>query len=607
MVVPRAIRPDLRVARPWLRRAAFGLAALYVLYVASVWLLLRLHLLERLTADQEALRLDIASGYSLWPGVVRLRDARLAFMDYNVEVEVSAARVELDVGVVSLLTSTLRIEKLEAEGASFRMTHRVQDGLAHERRLQAFPDLGFGRSRVYEEPKPPYRPLPRTLVIEAIEAEVVEAWLLEYRAVGTMRATGGFQLGEEIDVFPSRVTAERVSVFVGEKRLAEQARCDISGRVGPFERRSGELDEVLAVSHGQVACEVDIADLSAADVYFDGPLHGSGTGKASVDLALSGGRLVDSQAQLQGAVELVGPSGQTLAATVSTTLRADESGTLDVESSLEGPEAGGVWFLRRARLAGRLQQRSVSQVELEKLELSAEGAGWSDPELPRQLGGDPSLPLGKLAGGRVRLEYTAPGELHLAGAGAVALFPRPGEVLSCAAEFETRCKRSVEATTCSQFEARCAPAAYSPEGAAGKTGRIDVSVRSQDLVLREGVADGVLEIRASDPKDLLLALAAPDLLQRLGVSLLPLGDLRATLRVAQRPQAVAGHVTELSTGSLRSQGKFLWADTLQSHWEVETPVGRFGIEQRPTGATVTPLVGADWLETKGFVVDRQPR
>jgi hypothetical protein len=572
--------------------------------VGAVWLALHFGLFERLTADERELRLELASGYSFWPGVVHLRDARLAFMDYNVEVEVGAARVELDIGVFSLLSSTLRVEKVEADGAYFRMAHRVRDGLAHERRLAAFPDLGFGRSRVYEEPKPPYRPLPRTLVIEAIDAEVVEAWLLEYRAVGTMRATGGFQLGEEVVVFPSRVTADQVSVFVGDKRLAEQARCDISGRVGPFERRSGELEEVLSVSHGRITCAADLSDLSVAEVYFNGPLRGGGTGKVSADLALSGGRLVNSQAQLQGAVELVGPSGQTLAVTVSTEVRADAIGTLDWESSLQGPQKSGSWFLGQARLRGRLQQRGGTHVAVEKLELMADGAGWSDPALPRQLSQDPRFPLSKLAGGGLRLRYTAPGELRVVGAGALALFPGPGEVLSCAAAIEASCQRVGNEMSCSQLEARCAPVAYTSEGAAGKTGRMNIDVRSLDWVVREGVADGVLELRTSDPKELLVAVAAPDLLQRIGLTLLPLGELRATLRVAQRPHFIAGHVTKLSAGALRSEGKFLWADTLQSLWEVETPVGRFGIEQRPAGATLSPLVRAGWLETQSFVAPR---
>lgn len=621
----------------------FGIAAagVYGVYVIGVSVALHNGALQKLSADWEDAHVSAASGWSLWPGTVHLTDASISFQDYNIEVQVSAAKLAIDVAVWSTLFGSVHVEGVQATGASYRMLHRVTDGHGNRERLAAFPDiLEFDRAPIYQEPKPPYVPLSRRIRVENIEAEVVEAWFLEYRAVGKMYATGGFEIFRDVRVLPSRVTFEDARVLVGGTEFVDHARCELSAVIGPFDRETGGLLEVLAVTGGEVNCDAHVADISVAEIYMpDFPAQVLGTGAWKSKLQLNQGRIVQSTAELSARFAPLRLAGNALLGDLHLTLNADAAGVLQTEAAWSEtkpaaqppaqspgqPAAKQELFvaeLEAARLKGTWDQRQLTQLTPRNVALNVEGLSWFDPVLLRNLTGPRPPPssagdtaavsrgasardgalLNKVENLTLSASYQAQkngspdaqsADVSAQASGAVVLFPSEGQQVSCALDAKVECRRRPAEVACSHAALNCKPLSVHRKAEEGMP--LEASVATEDLLFKEQTLTSTIQFKTSNPRSIIHALADPDFLGSLGLALIPFGDLSGTVSIHSEQGTILGKVPAFTSGGLDGRGSFVIATGMESLWSVETPLGRFGVEQKATGVSIHPLVGEDWL------------
>ena len=75
-------------------------------------------LLVRLVNSSPNHDLRYQSAWTIWPGRVHVRDLRVRFQDYNVEVLISAEKAELDVSLYELAFRKFHASRVRTYGTS---------------------------------------------------------------------------------------------------------------------------------------------------------------------------------------------------------------------------------------------------------------------------------------------------------------------------------------------------------------------------------------------------------------------------------------------------------------------------------------------------------
>jgi len=576
-----------------------GLALIYLVYVVGVFAALRWGALAALTKDSRDAHVEAQGGHSFWPTRIVLKNARFRFKDYNIEVMIEVREATILWSPLALLSKRIQIDEFVAEGARYKMLHRVKHRYPNRERLAAFPDTGFSRSKIYDSPKPVYHPPPFRIQVLKIRASVEEAWILEYRALGHMEATGGFDLSADVVVFPGHVAFRGARILVGDKTLASRVDCDLYARIGPFPGRE-PLDAALAVTDGRaVDCRMALADLSALGVYFpDSPVILEGKAELVAKVELARGQARSSELQVDAHLERLGLEHAFVSGDARVLGRAADTGQLRLTASFSGnPAPRGPLELRLAEVEILAEQPKLTQSKLTAAQLKLGSLNVRDPTLLRQMSESKEAPLVKIGRGDLDLSYVArtpakPGRFELQSQGALAWFPKPEVAISCEHRASVRCQLVENGASCPGSALACAPATVDfPEG---RSASVRASLQTSTLRLAPETATSEWKVSLGNPKAMLQAALPDNAWTDLGLALAPLGDVEGRGRVNLRKRTIAGTIDDVRSGAFSAQAGFMLATSAVSRWRIVTPLGRFGVNQTSSGTNITPFVGHDW-------------
>lgn len=589
-------------------RASAALAIVYGLYVFSTLAFLHLGGLRAVSLWSDDVQMDARGGYSVWPGVFVVDEPKFRLKDHIIEMEVTADRATLDFAPTDLFQGQLHVERLRAQGTHFRLLHRVHDGERNRERIRAFPKI-FGRSPVIAEEAPSPRPLPFSVRFSDVEAELREAWLVEYRATGHLRASGSFVIGDDVRVEKARVEMTDTDVHVGERQAIDGSNCKVRAHILPFPSRGPSLDEFFSATHAEAHCDARLSDLSVFDVYLPHtPVRASGSGHWTSLIRIEGGKLVSSHARLDARDVEGSLAGRVFRGHLNGDLRADASGRTNLTATIAAPAQNGdsPTAVDRARLDFVVGASLISSPQLERLVFSMKGASLRDPDLLPELLPRYGLPRITVEGfdGEVRV-LMAPNngvrEFSVEGDGSARLLLGGEIAFSCDSELSLACEVSKRDVNCDSSHLTCRPASFALPDAR----RISwtSTVQAKTLRLSDEGFESRFDLRTSNPKSALGAVAPAQFFPQLGVRLLPLGPVTANGSVvgktrAEGPPILSGTLETFASGCLRGRARFTYDRALETRWLVEALGPTVGIHQYEGGVRVKPFAGAKWLDSE---------
>ncbi|HWA72115.1 MAG TPA: hypothetical protein VG937_07275 [Polyangiaceae bacterium] len=243
----KAAKP-LRFAR-WLLLLLLAPALLYLL-CANLFLRFGLPLVFRSTNQVNA---TLESAWTLWPGVVHVRGARIVFQDYNLQWSLDLEQARLKLSLHELVQRTFHATEVTGSGAAFKMRHRIQPESKSEPWVSTLaPIPEFTAPAVFEArvPDPPLSDADYnlwTVHIENVDVGVREIWAHFVRFQGEGRARGAFRLrpARALWVGPASLALERGAVTLGSDQLARNLSGTVRCVVDPFDVRVPEGREVF--------------------------------------------------------------------------------------------------------------------------------------------------------------------------------------------------------------------------------------------------------------------------------------------------------------------------------------------------------------------------
>lgn len=223
----------------------FTLAGVELLYLVAANLFLNLGVLPMVFESTSQVKATIASGWSVWPGRVHVRNARLIFQDKNLQFSIDMAHGSLTVHLSELLQRRFHASHLRGEGIAFRMRNRIEPWDKHEPFVGTLPPIPeFPAPAVLEAyvPEAPISDAEYNLWIvhfDDVDVGVSELWAQSFRYRGKGRARGAFQLtpARSVWVGPASLDLEPGLLSAGSYRVAPGFRGHIECTVYPFDVR----------------------------------------------------------------------------------------------------------------------------------------------------------------------------------------------------------------------------------------------------------------------------------------------------------------------------------------------------------------------------------
>jgi hypothetical protein len=621
-----------RRAAPFvLLRVALVLALLELSYLLLANVTLLTPLLRSVVNPAEDVELDYDWAYSPWPGRVYVKNLALRVEDYNIQFFVGIERGTLDVRLDELPARRFHAVRVEAEGTTYRMRHKLHDVGKDARRVAAYPPIaGLADPPLYRGPHPP--PIPDSeynlwdVRIENVTTSLREVWVLEYRYRGAGRAFGSFHVkpARVYEVAHAGLELSGGRLSVAGVPVAERAKLEVGCRVVETDAQKTGLEPFRSI-FASVDGTLERADLAFLDVYLEPFAGTTARGSADVRLGLrvdagalrAGSRidittrdvavrtsrfLVQAAPKLELAVPLgSAPSELALAASAE---RIDVAGPArDVPTPFAENVTLGLALTpdlsRPLRVLGATAKVKRAVVpELAWLEPLFERS--AAPELRGR--GEASLDVQRFELGSVRgalgidLERArlARGALRLAGRFALdSRFEAP-HGLAEGIDFELLRLRADGASLASGgSKAPTWSAAISSE---------DTKVTS----LEPPRARGSFAVHVTHTEPLLPLVVESGTLRDLMVAGLGLKDMRGRVLFDAAPEGVRVEVREARSGAVTARG------FLQSRPEREpdarfllsTKVANVGVRIDRGETSVKPLVGDDWLPKNAFVLPR---
>jgi hypothetical protein len=230
-----------------LKIAAALLSSVAAIYLLAANLFLNLWF-GVLFAGTNSINVTLGRAWTLWPGDVHVRDVRVTFQDHNLQWSLDIERANVGLKLLPLVRRTFRATRVHGEGTVFRMRHRVdpwsidQPAVGALPHIPEFPGPAVFESRVPEPPLTDEEYNLWTVHLEGVDVGVREAWVQQFRYVGTGRARGKFRLRAarslwvgpaSLELAPGRLTA---GSFVVSPALAGRIDCTVH----PFDVRKPE-------------------------------------------------------------------------------------------------------------------------------------------------------------------------------------------------------------------------------------------------------------------------------------------------------------------------------------------------------------------------------
>jgi len=286
--------------------------ALYPLYlVAGNWYLRSGDLEQRLNRRPERLLIEAGTAWTLWPGVIHVRD-------FHIRNQTRTAQwwASMDSGVFELRLFDLRkrelvITGLKGSGVDFRLRRRA-DGRKWSRPLRADlqpPIPGFTNppvrppEKIYPPAKKPQaRRDPWRIRLAQVDLDTVrQIWIDEFRFAGDARLAGGFDMTvwRRLMIDPTRFEIVSGSISLGAGPKAQPILANASGRIDgeiapyvPSQHRGWQMFRFLS---GRADVEGNVPSLAFLEDYLKTTrwltLRAEG-GRISTRLRMRRGRLL---------------------------------------------------------------------------------------------------------------------------------------------------------------------------------------------------------------------------------------------------------------------------------------------------------------------------
>lgn len=288
----------------------FAAIALYPLYlIAGNWYLRSGDLEKRLNRRPERLRIEVETAWTLWPGVIHVRDFRIRNQTRTAQWWASMDSGVFELSLLDLRDRELVVTGLKGSGVSFRLRRRA-DGRKWSRPLRMdlqppIPGLANPPARPPERiypRKPQARRDPWRIRLAQVDLDTVrEIWIDEFRFAGDARIAGGFDMTvwRRLMVDPTRLEIVSGAISLGAGPRAQPILAQASGRI------DGEIDPYVPSEHrgwqlfrfvsGRAEVEGSVRSLAFLDEYlrrtrwvrFD-----TRDGRVAVDLRVRRGRFL---------------------------------------------------------------------------------------------------------------------------------------------------------------------------------------------------------------------------------------------------------------------------------------------------------------------------
>ncbi|HVG10836.1 MAG TPA: hypothetical protein VNM67_24250 [Thermoanaerobaculia bacterium] len=286
--------------------------AFYPLYlVAGNWYLRSGDLERRLNRRPERLLIESETAWTLWPGVIHVRNFRIRNQTRTAQWWGSMDTATFELSLLDLRDRELIITGLKGSGVNFRLRRRA-DGRKWSRPLRVDlqpPIPGFTNpparppEKIYPPPKRPQaRRDPWRIRLAQVDLDTVrEIWIDEFRFAGDARLAGGFDMvvWRRLMVDPTRlqIVSGAISLGAGPKAqpILAQASGRIDGEIAPYipsQHRGWQMFKFLSA---RAEVEGDVPSLGFLEEYLQSThwltLQAEG-GRVATRLRMRRGRLL---------------------------------------------------------------------------------------------------------------------------------------------------------------------------------------------------------------------------------------------------------------------------------------------------------------------------
>lgn len=263
-----AERRRLPLALRGLRFLCCALLGLWLLYLIGANAFLNFNVLPFAFASTNQVKATIAGGWSVIPGRVHVRRARVTFQDHNVQFAIDMERGFLTLALRELAQRSFHVLQLRGEGVRFRMRNRIDPWDKSEPWVGALPPIPeFSSPAVYEAyvPEPPIPDAQYNLWkvhFDDVDVALTELWSQQFRYKGKGRARGKFQLepARELWVGPATLDLDPGLLSVGTYRVAPGLHGHIDCTVHRFDVRPVHGLEPLRFISARVRLESPALD-----------------------------------------------------------------------------------------------------------------------------------------------------------------------------------------------------------------------------------------------------------------------------------------------------------------------------------------------------------
>jgi hypothetical protein len=588
----------------------------YALYVAVATAFICLGGMTWITRTQDDVRIDVATGYSLFPGRVHLSGLRVQFKDYNVEMAIFVEEADVSIALHRLVQKQILLHWVRASGAEFQMLHRVHDPKKSAARLAAFPDIpAFDRPAYYDAPRQPRSSKrPWRLRVDSIEAEVRFAWVLEYQLRGKMRAKGAFYTDplHEAEVLPCDVEVSDATISVGGEQIAHDVQGALSFALSPFTVRDTPTEEVLPKISARIGDFTALIDtLSFTELYFSlEPLHLEGRGRFAIDTTVTRGKIQP------GSIVSLALSPLTVSARGEGKDKPVQSARGNSQLSLEAASGGHVDVVVHAQVPPAKEEPfSVQKLEaraaLEHTDIRAfhpRGAKvdlrdlrFDRPDfLYALLGTNAAIPMsGKFhLHGEVKLPEEGTPQLEAKLETLSTNFYFGGQSIGATTETAMTCRGTLDAADC-EVDFHAPYLLLDRRQSDGQAGAIWLRLKTQEplaVSAERATFEGPFVVSGGDPKDAVSEWMGKAWLSQLGLKLVPTGPITGSFMARKTPGQFSLSQIDIATGETRIEGELTSGVTTRAVGTLAMPVGRWGFESTPAGVSVRPFIGRHWIE-----------
>jgi hypothetical protein len=255
--------------------ATILVATLLLGYVVLANCFLWLKGIRLLYQGTQSIRVEYASAWTLWPGVVHARDLAVTLQDKNVQSSLRFDRVEISIRLTDLPRRVFHARSVRGEGFQFRFRHRVMPESAKLPAVAALPPIeGFEDPPVFEAlaPEAPVSDEAYdlwTIELEDVDVAASDVWIQQFRYLGRARARGAFRIrpARQVSVGPASLGLEPGLLLAAGKDAVTGFFGHIESEVRPFDVRTPEGLEVMRFISAKARVRGDVASGVAAELF----------------------------------------------------------------------------------------------------------------------------------------------------------------------------------------------------------------------------------------------------------------------------------------------------------------------------------------------------